>query len=61
MPEFTVTDYQNLAAIVSLAKVEGIQQASALLVLYDKLQKAAEEMGRPTKQFPDEVEALQKE
>lgn len=41
MPEFTQVDYQNLAAIVSLAKFEGVQQAAALLVLHDKLLKAA--------------------
>lgn len=41
LPEFTQVDYQNLAAIVSLAKCEGIQQAAQLLVLHDKLLKAA--------------------
>jgi hypothetical protein len=38
---FTRDDYLNLAAVVSMAKVEGIAQASWLLVTHEKLVKAA--------------------
>lgn len=62
MPEnFTQVDYQNLAAIVSLAKCEGMQQACALVVLHHKLLQAAEEMGKRMSLASDEVAAPPKE
>lgn len=38
---FTREDYLNLAAVLSMARVEGIAQASWLVVTHDKLVKAA--------------------
>jgi hypothetical protein len=38
---FTKEDFLNLAAIVSMAKCEGVNQAMTIVVLHDKLLKAA--------------------
>lgn len=58
---FTREDYLNLAAVLSMAHVEGIAQASWLVVTHDKLTKIAEEMERPVKQFPEDEVKLTEE
>lgn len=48
---FSKEDYLNLAACISMAKVEGLQQAAWLVTMHDKLIKAA----APSTAAEDEV------